>query len=391
MPRIDNVEARKKLKARNEPYWVRLIAGQSLGYRKLTATSPGTWVGKYRDPSDGRREKFSLGDFSELAPSQRYDAAKAAAEARFRHLGLGGSSETVTVRQACEHYLAHLQRVKGAASAADTKGRFRRWVFSNTTFADIELSKLTARRLAAWRSELAGEAVILNRHAERPKTRSRSPGSVNRDMAALRAALNLAHDGGYITTDAAWRVALRAARNADKRRTVYLDRDQIGELIGAAPAEIVPFLRGLATLPIRPGALAALKVRDFDRRLSVISIGMDKCGHDRKIKLPPTTAAFLAKLVDKRPPEAPLFPNPKGGHWDRHAWKKLVSSAAQSAGVQAVAYTLRHSAITDLLAGGLDVLTVARLSGTSVAMIDKHYGHLRADRGAVALAGLVVP
>jgi hypothetical protein len=40
-------------------------------------------------------------------------------------------------------------------------------------------------------------------------------------------------------------------------------------------------------------------------------------------------------------------------------------------------YTLRHVAISELIMGGMDSFIVARLAGTSVAMIEKHYGHLR--------------
>jgi len=39
---------------------------------------------------------------------------------------------------------------------------------------------------------------------------------------------------------------------------------------------------------------------------------------------------------------------------------------------------------------GLDLLTVAKVSGTSVAMIEKHYGHLQKKRAADALAGLAL-
>ena len=40
-------------------------------------------------------------------------------------------------------------------------------------------------------------------------------------------------------------------------------------------------------------------------------------------------------------------------------------------------YTLRHVGISELIAGGVDVFLVAKLAGTSTAMIDKHYGFLR--------------
>lgn len=54
------------------------------------------------------------------------------------------------------------------------------------------------------------------------------------------------------------------------------------------------------------------------------------------------------------------------------------------------AYTLRHSVITDLVRDGLPILTVAQLSGTSVAMIEKHYGHLVRNDATDALAKLAI-
>jgi hypothetical protein len=38
----------------------------------------------------------------------------------------------------------------------------------------------------------------------------------------------------------------------------------------------------------------------------------------------------------------------------------------------------------------LDLLTVAQISGTSVVMIERHYGHLRGDIAASALARLAL-
>jgi integrase len=49
-------------------------------------------------------------------------------------------------------------------------------------------------------------------------------------------------------------------------------------------------------------------------------------------------------------------------------------------------YTLRHSFITQALSDGLTTLDVARLTGTSLAMIDRHYGHLVQSASAERLA-----
>jgi integrase len=195
-----------------------------------------------------------------------------------------------------------------------------------------------------------------------------------------------------VTNDEAWRVALRPAKNADGRREAYLDRDQRRALLKHAVADLSAYLRGLCLLPLRPGALAGLTVADFDKRLSTLRIGKDKAGQDRRITLPPQTAAFVAEQAKGKTPAAPLFARADGKAWDKDSWKKPVKAAAMAAELpdSTTAYALRHSTITDLVSAGLDLLTVAQLSGTSVAMIEKHYGHLQSKRAAEALAGLAL-
>lgn len=197
-------------------------------------------------------------------------------------------------------------------------------------------------------------------------------------------------EGG--TTDFAWREPLKAFKNVSKRRGLYLDREQRRNFIKNAPGDLAAFLRGLSMLPLRPGALAALTVDDFDCRLSVIKIGKDKSGQDRKIKLPLKTARRFEEAARNRNPTAPLLARADGQAWNKDSWKWPLKDAAKKAGlpIGTTAYTLRHSVISDLVHGGLDLLTVAQISGTSVAMIEKHYGHLRSDVAADALAKLVL-
>jgi hypothetical protein len=47
---------------------------------------------------------------------------------------------------------------------------------------------------------------------------------------------------------------------------------------------------------------------------------------------------------------------------------------------ETVLYSVRHSVITDAISAGADVLTVARISGTSLQMIQRFYGHLVEDK-----------
>ena len=357
----------------------------------MAPSAVGTWIAQAYEPATQKQTRRSLGAFDRLAPHQRFDAAKRAAEGWFRHLSLGGSADTLTVRAACEQYVAHVRADGGDVPADEIGARFKRWIYCNE-IANIELPKLARKHVDAWRRELTKAPVVVNPHAETPETRERAPSSVNRDMTALRAALNFAHDNGAVTTDMAWRVALRPIGNADRRRSAYLDRAQRSALIGKAGADVAVFLKALAVVPLRPGALAALTVGSFDKRLGVLRVGKDKAGRDRQIKLPHRTAEFFAELAKEKLPGAPLLARVDGKAWDKDAWKRPVRAAARAAGLSdgITAYAMRHSAITDLVTGGLDLLTVAQLSGTSVAMIDRHYGHLRADHAAAALATLAL-
>jgi site-specific recombinase XerD len=57
----------------------------------------------------------------------------------------------------------------------------------------------------------------------------------------------------------------------------------------------------------------------------------------------------------------------------------VINEAAKAAKLpkETCAYSLRHSAITDLVMSALDLFHIAQVSGTSVAMIEKNYAHLQ--------------
>jgi integrase len=249
--------------------------------------------------------------------------------------------------------------------------------------------KLKREQVKKFRHHLCNAPVTVNTQG---KTRVRSKASVNRDMTALRAALNHAHAEGKVTSTMAWEQELKPIKNAGVPRTECLDRSQRRQLIEHAADDLARLLTGLSLLPLRPGALAALEVHHLHQREGTLIIGKDKHGKDRKIKLPAETLTMLAAQTKDKLPTAPLFSRANGTPWNKDAWKKPIRKAAVAAGLSpnVTAYTLRHSTITDLVTGGLDLLTVAKLAGTSVAMIERHYGHLREDVAARALAQLVL-
>lgn len=384
--KIDTVAARGKLKLRTPPYWHRDSKGCYIGFRKMSSDSAGTWWARMRDEDTGKQLMHALGAFDQIPDHQRFDKALAQAREWFGHIGKGGSTGSSTIKDVCDRYVKHLKANLSEKAGADAESRFKAYVLDSPRLASTDVTNLTPAILEKWRDALRDRPTKSG--ANRGKLRTAS--SLNRDMSCFRAALNLAYRDGLITSDFAWRGKLLPIKDAERRREGYLDKAQRRKLISKAPSDLAQFLRGLSLLPLRPGALAGLSAGAFDKRLSVLKIGKDKAGRDRKIKLPKTTAAFFERAAKNKLPTAPLFARADGKPWDKDAWKWPVKAAVEAAELPTgtTAYTLRHSTISDLVHGGLDLLTVAQISGTSVRMIEQHYGHLRSDVASQALAQL---
>lgn len=396
MANFETVAQQAKLKPRKAPYWRRLAVGQHIGARKTEAGLH--WQAKAYDPATQKEAVKSLGDFGDLPANERYSAAVKAALVWFEHVGKGGQRDSLTVAKAWRRYADHQRKTKGDSAADDTLARFKRYI-ENDPIAGVALEKLTKRHVDEWRNRVAGQPAMRVKRGPRcrvqtpqPAPKAKSPGTLNRDMVPMRAALNLALADGYVTSDHAWRQALKPIKNADGRRTLYLDRDQRRTLIDHLPDDAAAFVRGLSLLPLRPGALASLTVGDFNAKQSTLRIGTDKTGAGRTVLLPDATADLFRAHAKGKLPAAPLLARWDGSAWNKDAWKGPIKAAAAAAGLppETTAYSLRHSTITDLVSAGLDLFTVAALAGTSVAMIEKHYGHLQQERARDALAGLVL-
>lgn len=382
---LSKVGERERLKAQREPHWQRLRSGCFLGFRPSKRGGRGSWIARAYDEDAGKYRVKSLGDFGTLAGNEMFAAAKKAAEAMAELVESGGEvrSKIDTVADACRAY---------AEKRPEAEHRFRRYVYSDQ-IAKVKLDKLRRRHLKEWRERLEAQPALVSRRKKGEALhRARAASTVNRDMAVLRAALTKVLSPGAPNSEAAWQEALKAAPNADGRRTLYLDRNERRNLLANMSEEAAPFFRALCLLPLRPGALAGLTAGDFDKRTAELTVGKDKTGKPRRIQLPAETAKLLAAQSKSKLPGAPLFSRANGKAWDKNSWKLPIAAAvhASKLPMEATAYTLRHSTITDLVSAGLPLLTIAQISGTSAEMIERHYGHLASDAAVKALGELAL-
>jgi integrase len=364
MPRfaIDKASVRSKLPARREPFWGAPVErGLFVGFRKSEA-GWGSWVARFHD-EDRRHRYNSLGPIS---PENDYEAAKSAARRWAKSLAAGVDTKDVrTIADACREYVKDRKNVKGKATARDAEARFEREV-NNHAIAKLPLDRVRQKRLEEWRDDLVTR-----------KKRPLSKAAANRTLTALKAALNLCVRHRFVSAERTIEWALvKPFSDASKRRDLYLDLAQRRALLDNATGAVRDLLEAAMVTGARAGELTSAKRSQFDSRTNTLTLS-GKTG-TRNIPLSPAAVALFTRLAENKLPGAWLLTRADGREWRHSDWDELVREAAAKAELPfgTCVYTLRHSHITEAITSGLSPLEVARLVGTSLAMIDKHYGHL---------------
>lgn len=177
--------------------------------------------------------------------------AVAATSEWFSHAATGDAGvihQPTTVLDACNAYVKRIQELKATKPAQDLAARYRRWI-TQDPIHKIELMKLTRDHMNDFRRRMVAKPVTINKAGN---VRERSKDSVNRDLVAVRAALNSPFADSKVNSNFSWSETLKAFKNVAKRRGLYLDREQRRNLIRHAPDDLAAFLRGLSMLPLRP-------------------------------------------------------------------------------------------------------------------------------------------
>ena len=360
---IDSRTKRAQLKPRREPYWAPLQKYGSLGYRK-PETGAGTWIARRRD-EDGKNKYQSLGT------CESFDAAAKAARIWLANCERGIANGTVTIKDACADYVEALKQAGRHSTGKDAEGRFRRLVDSSP-IGRIELGKLSSRLLKDWLNK-----QVATDGDEQDVRRTKD--SANRNLASLKAALSLAHQNRLVDRDDAWNFVKPFSKVAARRQNAFLNQDERKALIDACPPDLADLCRSALLTGARPGELATLKVKDFNKSHGTLELS-GKTG-TRVSTISSAAIDFFTRLGTGKLPNAPLLATSFGQHWNKDSWKKPLKEAVIQAGLPGtvVLYSLRHTAISEMMMAGIDVFTVAKLTGTSVAMIEKNYGHLNKD------------
>jgi integrase len=324
------------------------------------------WAYRYRDAGRGSVRR-QVGGFATRTEAQ------IALRKVLDRIGPGGGAATMTLSDLVDEYL----RIHQAAPVTIAK---LRWLLgkATATLGDTRLAELSPRQVYAWRLTIP-------------------EGHRFEATQALRQVLNRAVDWGLIESNPAKR-GIRNSQRRPREKRPFDSWAQVGALasrLGPIYGPMIVF--GVAT-GLRPAELFALEQHDVDRELGVVYVRRAYANgrlKQTKTRLSNRAVPLQAKALealDRIPPsDNPiLFPNARGGRIDfrvfgRRHWK----AAQEAAGIEPHRdlYDMRHTYATFALRAGVPVFAVSRFIGSSIAMIDRHYGHLANDsrRHAVAL------
>jgi integrase len=180
-----------------------------------------------------------------------------------------------------------------------------------------------------------------------------------------------------VATDAGWKTVLAFPKVGQRRKDAFLGKEQRTTLLNACPDDLKLLVKAMLFTGARPGELATLNASDFDKRLGCLTL-RGKTG-ERTVAISTAAAAFFAEIGKDKIGAAPMLVNSFGQRWNKDSWKKVFKDAATAAKLPTavVMYSLRHTAISEMVLAGMDSFIVAKLTGTSVAMIEANYGHLK--------------
>ena len=248
------------------------------------------------------------------------------------------------------------------------------------------------------------------------------PATVAKILGQLRHALNAAVTQELLTRNPALAVPIPAPGQGGSRRRA-LDADAITQLLQvAAGTRYEMVIRFALTTGARQGELlgAEWKMVNLERGEWEVAHSLQKVNGEFRLAKPKTprshrtielSAKTVAMLRSHRATQNAercrmgrawkdhglIFPNERGGYWERQSfyngYRRLVDRSAIESPSEIKFHTLRHTAASQMIKFGVDVLTVSRRLGHSKASFTLDvYGHLltgQQDAAARALDDLV--
>jgi len=372
---------REKLRPRQAPYFTKIGKRKYLGYRRTK--EGGTWVARFQ--IGATRSFHNLGADALFA---NYEAALKSALIWFETVDAGGViPANGTLEDAVQSYLRHLTATKNKDAATRTRQSLNKHI--PVELSRTKLAQLTHAHLKTWFQSLVKDD-------DDDEIKRRSKDTANRVWSMLRAALNLAFIDGHIGSDAAWR-RVKPFKDVGRAREVFLSKEQCRILLDACDKDFRELAQSALLIGGRYEETAVIRVRHLDLDKGLLHIPKGKTG-TRNVTLSDEGIDHFRSLAYKKAPSMLIHQKKEGAEyiaWGKSMQHRPMKEAVKRANEiiedeqkqlpgKTVFYSLRHTYASFALLAGVNIQVLAENMGTSVRMIEKHYGKfLQTDRRAM--------
>lgn len=323
----------------------------------------------------------------------------------------------LTVAMALDRYFIRCE-AQGGKSVKDARQRADLWI--KPSLGSIPVAKLTRTKVEAWHQSVASsERKTRPKLRPEPKKRRKantagqdepkpeepkkpSPeeleeakrkrkATANRMLSILKAALTCARVQGWVVCSGdAWEL-VKPFRGVEEPRQQYLTPEEQTRLVNAIDApDFRRLVSGALYTGCRYGELCRLRVEDFDPTgAGSVLIRLAKAGKSRRVLLTGEGKAFFETITAGRPKRETMFlrdsverrahKGRKEDHaWDKNDQQRLMKEACKAAELPVMGFhQLRHSYASALVAAGMPLALVAKLTGhADTRMLERHYAHL---------------
>jgi integrase len=298
------------------------------------------------------------------------DEAKAHEGEMLRRRRLGAFAPTEPSDMPLHDWLIQWVRTSGVAWAKTTRtsraSLMDKWI--DPYIGHVPLRELGRARVREWRAEIVRDGS--------------PPVNTNNATRVLSAALGVAESDGLIPGNPVRLLGKVPEPPTDRRAW---DRKTVAKIVAAMPTDRDRLIVAvMAYAGLRPAEVVALEWRDIGESVRVwrsVQYGAQKLAkgvHQRAIPTDPLLKKAIAKYGPEGRNQYDLVAPPlRGKYLNWQMWtRKVWSPARTTLGLTGVPYDLRHTAASQWIADGHDLMTVASWLGHSPKVTLDHYAHL---------------
>lgn len=203
-----------------------------------------------------------------------------------------------------------------------------------------------------------------------------SVATVNRHLAVLRSALNYVRTLGYSHRDPMASVTLDDERN---QRNRICTLDEYERLIDGAETDDLRLMVVIGYwLGMREAEIANIPRAQIRDGSLWLSSGETKEADVKSVPLPKKALPLIAAL--------PIRLNGRLLPYSANTYSRQFSALCKTVGIRDLRFhDLRHTAVTNMLEAGIDILTIQTITGHKTLHMTRRYAHITNKRRVAAL------